>query len=219
MGAHVLIEKNATKRLEKFNKILKVHQKGLIWKQRRETAGKMMRASNLSATISAAYEKNIRETGAVCFTSDPRSLLMWSHYATHHRGLVLQFNIANDLRILGRIIKMDYSETYPVIDWVKEEGGTLEIVLRTKHRGWEYEQEFRIINAESAGRYLPFQPNALTGIIFGCRATLDFKQKILSILEQRIHNKFNPVNVYTAVKHLREYRVTIQKDLSLNWPS
>ena len=186
--------------------------------ERRETVNKMMCAPNKLENIQGAYEKSTRDTGAICLPPDPYNLLMWSHYAIHHRGFALQFHTANDVRKMGLLLKVDYSHNYPHIDWF-DNNFKIEAGLRTKHRGWEYEQEFRIIIVDGAGTYLPFKPEALTGLIFGCRAEIELKKRVLNILEQRAAKNLSPLKVYKAIKHDREYKVTIQKDRSLNWPS
>ena len=219
MGAYVIISPDRKKRSEKFKKILKVHRRELKWKQRQAEISKMMLAPDQSANIRLAYEKNVLEMVAICFTSKPKDLLMWSHYGGHHRGISLQFHLANDIRTMGRLLRVNYSPTYPTIDWVGDTEKALGEALGTKNLGWEYEKEYRILIAEAAKSYLPFQPRALTGLIFGCRADQKMRERALDILEARAAKKLSPVMVYKAVRHPREYRVTIQKDVSLNWPS
>lgn len=219
MGAYVTINPDPKKRSEKFNKILKEHRTDLNWKQRRKETSKMMLAPDQLPNIRAAYEKSIRDMGAVCFTTEPCNLLMWSHYASHHCGLALQFHAANDIRTLSRLLKVNYSDEYPIIDWVEDTKKTLESVLTTKSRHWEYEKEFRIFVVDGAKTYLPFQPKALTGLIFGCRADPQLKERVLNVLELRASKNFSPLKIYQAVKHSREYSISVQKDLSLKWPS
>ncbi len=219
MGAYVTINANPRKRSEKINRILKARNPDLTWKQRRKETGKLMAAPDQLSNIRLAYEKSIKDMGAICFTPHPASLLMWSHYGDHHRGIALQFHLANDIRTMGRLIKVKYSDTYPAIDWGENTEKALESVLATKNIEWEYEKEYRIFVVDAANSYLSFQPKALTGIIFGCRANQEIKERVFNMLEKRSAMKHNPVTIYKAVKHSREYRVTIQKDLSLKWPS
>jgi hypothetical protein len=138
MGAYVTVSNDSKKKREKFKRILKVHRPELTWKQHREELDKMMCAPNHLQHIQQAYERSIMSTGAICFTTGPRNLLMWSHYAVNHCGFVLQFNIANDIRIMSRLMKVEYSETYPTISWADDNHEILEKVLHTKHGGWKY---------------------------------------------------------------------------------
>lgn len=219
MGAYVTVNSNPKKRREKFKRILKLHKPELKWKQRQEKINEMMLVPDQAAHIRLAYEKNILDMGAICFTSKPKDLLMWSHYGAHHRGISLQFHIANDIRTMGRLLRVKYSPTYPTIDWVGNMEKALMEVLGTKNSGWEYEQEYRILIAEAARSYLAFHPQTLTGLIFGCRADQKMKGRVLNILEARAEKKLSPINVYKAIRHPREYKLKILKDVSLNWPS
>ena len=38
--------------------------------------------------------------GVSCFTTDPENILMWSHYADHHRGFVIEFDVVD---VLSRV--------------------------------------------------------------------------------------------------------------------
>jgi hypothetical protein len=219
MGAYVTVSSDPKKRIEKFKKILKVHNPQLRWKQRQKEINKMMLTLDQWTHIQSAYEQNILDVGTICFTRKPKDLLMWSHYGGHHRGISLQFHLANDIRTMGRLLEVNYSPTYPTIDWIDDMEKGLGEVLSTKNSGWEYEKEYRILIAEAAKSYLAFHPKALTGLIFGCRADQEMKERVLNLLEVRATKKLSPVKVYKAVRHPREYKITIQKDHSLNWPS
>ncbi len=220
MNAHVTDSNDWKKKRQRYEVAVKERYPQLNWKGRQETVNKMMCAPDQLATIRASYEKSVKDTGAICFTTDPCNLLMWSHYAAHHRGFVLQFQPANDLRKLGLLIKVDYSNDYPRVDWFDDDFyGALEKVVRTKHKGWEYEQEFRMFIVDGADTYLPFKPEALTGLIFGCRTDMELKKRVLNVLEQRTSKNLSPLKVYKAVKHREQYKVTIKRDRSLNWPS
>jgi hypothetical protein len=219
MGAYVMISPDPRKRREKFKKILKAQKKELRWKQRQEAITKLMLAPDQSEQIRSAYEKSMQDMGGICFTKNAKDLLMWSHYGGHHRGISLQFHLANDIRTMGNLLRVDYSKIYPTIDWVEDVEKALKGVFSMKHEGWKYENEYRMFFVDAAKSYLAFQPRALTGLIFGCRADQKMRERILNILESRAAKKLSPVKVYKAVRHQREYKVTIQKDLSLNWPS
>jgi len=80
-------------------------------------------------------------------------ILLWSHYANHHRGFCVGFwteKLAN-LGTLGRFGPVDYKIKFPSIKPVvpKEETQSLIqafIQTHTKSINWEYEEEFRFVN-------------------------------------------------------------------------
>jgi Protein of unknown function (DUF2971) len=52
---------------------------------------------NFIQEVSKRAEGEICKRTIYCLTPDPTSILMWSHYADHHRGICLEFDVANAL--------------------------------------------------------------------------------------------------------------------------
>ena len=113
-----------------------------------------------------------------CLTPFPASTLMWSHYATNHRGVCLEFSKNNGL--IGRAWPVRYRKTYP--EWLPQTAmeSALDLVL-TKSMDWCYEREFRVIATSLDGptklhdNYVLLPPGALTAIIVGCESN-DFAE-------------------------------------------
>jgi hypothetical protein len=82
-------------------------------------------------------------------------------------------------------------------------------VLR-KYSGWAYEKEHRIVMLDRANTSLPFQSDALTGVIMGCRMPQAAETALREILEERSKNGLPPVRVYRAVQHPTEYALVIR---------
>ncbi len=99
--------------------------------------------------------------GALCLSSEWNNPLLWSHYADKHRGFCLGFEIASEVEVL----KIDYvehrrdasvesfkslaatrhlpgSQTQEARSKAKE---PLMRMLGTKFKGWEYENEIRLL--------------------------------------------------------------------------
>jgi len=84
-------------------------------------------------------------TGLLCFSANWTSVVLWSHYASKHRGICLGFDLQRDSvqrvryedqRILA---ELDESENDPT----KISPELQETLLCTKFRQWDYEQEYR----------------------------------------------------------------------------
>lgn len=119
--------------------------------------------------------------GIFSVTEDPTNPQMWSHYASSHRGVVVEFDDADpwfhqkvtaqdDLR---HLIQVTYVQNPPPRTWRQLTGAD---VLYTKSAGWAYEREWRIIRpikdaAEVNPRIFCFDvpPAAVRTVIFGCR--------------------------------------------------
>ena len=220
MAVYVTLGQDLSKRRINYRRLIQRHMLGAKWKKREIEVQRLMRDPDGELKrYSGAAEKNIHNIGVECFSETNENLLMWSHYAQHHRGFVLQFDLAKDIQTLLRASKVEYLDKYPVWDVGEITHEDIRPVLLRKHPGWSYEQEWRIVVPNGARTSLKFKPDALMGLTFGCRADLDFKKRVRKILEIRASKSFPPLKIYEAVKHPREYKVTIQEDHSLIWPS
>ena len=130
-----------------------------------------------------------RAFGVLSLSENPKSSLMWAHYAENYEGMVLQFDTGSEFFQLpvgihedfGGIRKVVYAEGRPVFDFGTDGIPSIEF-LYTKPREWSYEAEWRMLRPlsyasksdERRGIYLyTIPPNALTAVILGFRATRD----------------------------------------------
>jgi len=85
------------------------------------------------------------KTGLLCFSANWTNPVLWSHYATRHEGICLGFDLKRnrvqqvlyeDKRLLGELEAKEDPVAIPE---------TLqELLLRTKSRHWQYEEELRV---------------------------------------------------------------------------
>lgn len=157
-------------------------------------------------------QKTMNKVGVCSLAGDPRSILMWSYYGANHRGLCLLFEIANDARIFLQASPVRYTNKYPVVNWTKNfnNAAILPMVL-TKHKGWKYEQERRLVRLRSANTRLKFQPAALRAIVAGCRATPDTFAKLKGILSERNAAGMPPIAIYQCFQDASRYKLRIYK--------
>ena len=147
----------------------------------------------------------------LCLTEVPDSLLMWSHYADHHKGAVLKFDTYDstaDYFASARPVK--YEQSLPSFetpqDLVRRYLGLLvepkdptSRQFLTKSREWKYEKEWRVIATQEMkahGDYIPFQAGCLAAIYLGCKVTTPNVQHVLDL----VTDKQYPTDVYRAVK-------------------
>jgi hypothetical protein len=130
------------------------------------------------ANLSRSFQLEISKRRIYCLTPDPRSTLMWSHYAENHRGICLEFHFGKLLFL--NAWKVIYRSAYPV--WVPQEMPAIaDEAILTKSTDWEHEQEFRLVGSPNyaegrplkpEGDYLRLPPRALQSVIVGCEADL-----------------------------------------------
>ena len=113
-----------------------------------------------------AFDRMRNETGVFSFAGDPRSILMWSHYAADNAGICLQFEAARDFRVLSRAVTAQYVRDFPRLNWITTDfQKAIGEVLFRKHPNWEYESETRLMFPGDAGKYLRVAPVSLRGLI------------------------------------------------------
>jgi hypothetical protein len=137
-----------------------------------------MDPNSLKFAQEESVEREVDEFGVLCLSAVNNSVLMWSHYANHHRGICVGF----DWRVLDRFrresvvrdkciddVTVIYRSDLPIlvpypdlepVEWVKG-------ILRYKALDWAYEQEVRLFWYGEEGP-LKLPKDAIAEIILGC---------------------------------------------------
>lgn len=131
-------------------------------------------------------------------TEDPYNVLMWSHYANSHQGIVLGFEFDESLINNNFIEKVTYANNLPSvdIDYLKNlfsyanmylvplhEWKYLFRYLSLKTADWHYEKEWRIWG-NITPRYLNYIASDIKSVYFGLRCTQETKDKVQSIFRE-----------------------------------
>jgi DUF2971 family protein len=202
-------------RRAKFNALVTTWQPPRTTDEQREQAlQRMLTATDaeLAALLKGSFATVRRDFGIACFAAgDPRDVLMWSHYANNHSGVCLQFEAARDLLVLMRAVSIDYIDEYPSINWLLNQHNGINLTLTRKHSRWAYEREHRILLHGCAGQHIRFEPNALTGIILGCRAGEDARATVRDLLAERVARGMPEVTVYEAYRHELRYELKLRR--------
>lgn len=157
-------------------------------------------------------EEHSRNLGIVCLSKVKDDILMWSHYGNDHKGFCLRFN-ADMLGEISSCYPVKYRKRYPTFgEFVRSDLEKIaNLFVQTKSNHWKYEKEVRLIrnaitpSGEELGRVIKYPKQALTGIIFGCLASDEVKQRIASAVA------VNGVRVqyYQSVKSRDSYSVEV----------
>ncbi len=157
--------------------------------------------------------------GILCLTKSPSNLLMWAHYANHHRGMVIQFDETHDFFRLSINAHSDielgavkYSDVCPILSYSSLESP---VIFYTKSVEWSYEVERRFIKPLSEAAKVidaptdePLYPRclfsvpgeAITGVILGACMPSQHQEAIVNLLTC---NEFKHVNIYYAYLRAR----------------
>ncbi|WP_029935166.1 DUF2971 domain-containing protein [Thiomicrospira pelophila] len=118
------------------------------------------------------------QMGVCCFSVSPYNILMWSHYANNHKGIVYEFEPdlflgSTTASFKGHPLKVDYAEnneyellSYALVGKPKQEQFVTEQL--TKATDWAYEQEYRFIDLNGNGNKT-FKKESLKTIIVGAK--------------------------------------------------
>ncbi|WP_316752583.1 DUF2971 domain-containing protein [Pedobacter gandavensis] len=115
--------------------------------------------NKLLQALQDQYRTNL---GVCCFTTDPLSELMWSHYANSAKGVCLEFSFRSSLEISNKIIPVHYSNKRILVETEINRAKA----LFQKQIAWSYEKEWRILANQG---YITFNKSNLIGVIFGPR--------------------------------------------------
>jgi hypothetical protein len=94
----------------------------------------------------------------VCFSEQVTELLMWAHYASSHRGFVIEFDPKHALFASDEFRKVDYvlADERPTVEDVEDQSQEdFRKMLCRKSRDWDYEAEWRLVklaNSLDVGR-------------------------------------------------------------------
>ena len=127
----------------------------------------------------------------VCASLVHDSILMWSHYAKDHTGLVLAFDsdqppfsqIPDDCWLTVKYSNNKADYVYSEIDRKFRE--KMFAVAATKATDWSYEKELRIVLANTSlreGRFLGLATQSIAAVYFGCGTSMADKNAVKSAL-------------------------------------
>lgn len=171
-----------------------------------------------------------------CFSGKKDSILMWSHYADHHKGICLCFRAAKNFDYFiplrkpnseapiyygyaGVFSKVIYCrDSIPKISSFDNQSYIEKKIseqLLTKFKDWRYETEYRIIHPEyreylnnplQSRKLLEYYPGSLKGIIFGCKINQNNAKKVYEAINK------NNLSEISNKRIIRYYKAEEDKD-------
>jgi hypothetical protein len=151
------------------------------------------------------------QMGVSCFSSVPDNLIMWSHYADKHKGLILKFGAAELQKVFYNIRSVIYTNRVKPLNYEKPASGIIDKLLTRKSTHWKAESEIRII-AKKHGPY-SFPKSALKEIIFGLKCDSRQLTDIMHLIQ-----KFGYPSTSFAQVQSENYEYKLRKD-RVTWSS
>ena len=166
----------------------------------------------------------LHDTGISCFSEKPDNILMWSHYADNHKGVCLGFSIKWLLKSL-RLVKpggildfagvkdqcvplvVQYQDALPV--WEAGLSSSINGVLSTKARCWDYEREWRIFAHSAVDKKQNFMGLAFAEVILGGRMSEQDETRLVRSVVNRRDNAYWNVKFMKAKMSRDEYKMEV----------
>lgn len=140
------------------------------------------------------HEQYIPAFGVCCFSKCPINILMWSHYASHHKGIVAEFQSTpsfhcdnKDISWNLAAVPVKYDCKKPIISKFDREFEKK--CLLTKSSDWSYEEESRVIlnpnqmsPPENKHGIYPYRRDLLKSVIVGLKC----EKKHIDLIKQEI---------------------------------
>lgn len=156
-------------------------------------------ASSLSRSLEDGHRKLLSQIGICSLAGDPRSTLLWSHYAQNHCGVAIQYRPCLDPEAL-QLFQVQYSESLPVINnYFDKDARDLLAPLLTKSKPWGYEKEWRVIRAGKPDQLFSVRPEALTGVLLGMRISPQDREYVMALAAQRDEHFGTLTSVYQTI--------------------
>jgi len=157
------------------------------------------------------------------YEKDPRkNLLLWSHYASRHSGMAIEFD--TDF-IDGELVQVIYDKERPVCTFEEIEKQTHRIYLN-KSPEWRYESEWRIFKplamadstTTSNMHLFRIKKSAVKSVTFGCRWSEDVKKRVIEILGS--DSEYSHVQTFFASLDEAAFKLTFHMEVKVgdkNW--
>jgi len=160
--------------------------------------------------FSSLLKKNIAEVlsniGISCFSKRCNNLLLWAHYAHKHSGICLKFDITKDENFFLWTFPVNYSNNYPVYDFVGNKNEIINTMLLTKSSHWSYEEEYRTFNKRPGS--FKFDKTSLLEITFGCKTS----HKEIDSIKQRLYSSgFSHVKYKMTKVSLTQFEIEFEE--------
>lgn len=172
--------------------------------------------------LRGVFDELRNTTGVSCLSESDNSLLMWAHYANHHQGICVEYDLLGISCVLGFTpVPVIYSDQRACFDSLNPQTIKMDVwnllimSLTSKSPEWSYENEWRIIRDQNAcgARWNASKKGALldmiqpSSIILGCEVRREFEKKVTEYCSD------NEIDLYRMEKDNTYYKLNKKRIL------
>jgi hypothetical protein len=164
----------------------------------------------------ADFQRAMKDTKVLCLTERRDSILMWSHYAQMHQGVVFELGcVPHRDSAWGAAMPVKYGDMPPMYNddfLIRVLSGqatmntskfTNELIkgfVTAKAADWSYEREWRVVlhfrDPNQRAEYLAFSPDELAAVYLGCRMSHNHEEEIVA----KIRRDYSGTKIFVAEK-------------------
>lgn len=170
---------------------------------------------------SMLWRENIKQIGVVCLSEVFSDILMWSHYASNHEGVCIQYSTKGiPIKIFEKVEYLDERPTFNPYDLRLSmlRGHNRDVIkefFKKKDSNWSYEKEWRYFieikkeNEEDINREreINLNYNTIKGIYFGVKAS----EKLIQDVRYFIKNQNKNIILYKSHLNSNKYLIDFEK--------
>lgn len=175
--------------------------------------------------LNASLQQQLCQSRVFCVTEGPDNVVMWSHYADEHRGVVFILRCDDELdnRLLAAQ-KVEYTDkflTFPSVEaYAKHLTGEEPFdlvpliwkIVVTKHKDWSYEREWRVhlpLLDESPGEVFSIlveDSRIFEAVYLGCR----MPEQDIDSIKDALRNYLPDAKVFQARRSDRSFSLEFE---------
>lgn len=153
-----------------------------------DSDAKIRYMGRLASDVESLLFRECRKMGVLSLTTRWDCPLMWSHYADHHHGLCIEYDLNGNDRLNINPVNYSHPRSIKISDLIAwEANGSKQAAIAVhdtfffaKAPRWRYEREWRNINETSGDKDAPFR---ISGIYFGLRCDPAVQTSIVKLLD------------------------------------
>ncbi len=160
----------------------------------------------MEETLRSDLFREMHKTSIGCFAESDSQILMWSYYASSHKGICFGFDFREPWPHCGAVLKPEkviYQSEYPSIDLLVLDGAShpdsdmRKKGLLTKGREWAAEREWRCLRYNTPSGAQQFSSRSLKSIVLGARIDPSRRDQLLALVKKR-HTPIQVLQAQTA---------------------
>ena len=158
--------------------------------------------------------------GILSLSRTPWHVLMWSHYAKHHTGFVVEFQEPasipagqNGLHHKWLVsFEVNYTVDRPIVErWKRTEVTSIDKIFMSKSVEWNYEEEERVVKYRGGPGIFEYEPSLLKSVIAGCKISDENFALLSAAVKSANKSRQQKILLFRAELDARRYQLNIPK--------